>query len=75
VTAWALFVRNLFLHGKHLTSIIPKAYATSKGEGLLETSGMMAEPALVDYYYCTLIIPHCHCSSFWLLKHDYGCPS
>ena len=48
MTPWALFVRNLFLHCKHLTSIILKAYATSKGAGLLEANGMMAEPGLVD---------------------------
>jgi hypothetical protein len=48
VTAWALFVGDLFLHCRNLSSIILKAYATSKGAGLLETSGMMAEPELVD---------------------------
>ena len=48
VTAWALFIGDLFLHCRHLTSIIDKAYATSKGVGLLETCGMMEEPGLVD---------------------------
>jgi len=48
VTAWTLFVGDLFLHCRHLTSIILKAYATSKGAGLLETSGMMAEPGFID---------------------------
>ena len=46
--AWALFVGDLFLHCEHITSIILKAYATSKGVCLLETSGIMAERGLVD---------------------------
>jgi hypothetical protein len=48
VTAWALFLRDLFFYCEHLTSIILKAYAASKGAGLLVISGMMAEPGLVD---------------------------
>jgi hypothetical protein len=75
VTPWALFVRNLFLHCKHLTSIILKAYATSKGAGLLEANGMMAEPGLVDspllyIGHTALIVQLFLAAETWLWLHN-----